>query len=101
MTNSKIRCCHVAYEYNSITGKCEFIIYSNGSRHDGSHIILREDKTKKYIYIRVRLLHTLYRANWLARPELILTGPIALAGSGLATALTRAETNIRIFRFLL
>ena len=52
VVNSKIHCCHAAYEYNSISGVCEFIYSSR------SNVILREDRTnKKYIYIRVSLLY--------------------------------------------
>ena len=50
VVNSKIHCCHAAYEYNSVSGVCEFIYSSR------SNVILREDRTnKKYIYIRVSL----------------------------------------------
>ena len=50
VVNSKIHCCHAAYEYNSASGVCEFIYSSR------SNVILREDRTnKKYIYIRVSL----------------------------------------------
>ena len=54
--NSKILCCHAAYEYKSVTGEC---VFNYGEYH--SDVILREDMTnRKDIYIRVSLLLSLY-----------------------------------------
>ena len=51
MINSKVRCCHAGYKYDSVIGEC---VFEYGKRK--SDVILRQDAaTRKNIYIRVRL----------------------------------------------